>query len=177
MWITAGVLVVLIIIAGVTGGESSDNESEDAAPKTSQPVPTENTAPKADSPSSPTERPAPAATETPTPRTSAPPATTTRTERARTPGQANAIRAAQQYLSISGFSRTGLISQLEFEGYSTADATYAVDHLDIDWNEQAVRSAETYMDVMPFSQSGLAEQLEFDGYTPAQAAHGAASQF
>ncbi|RWZ60127.1 hypothetical protein EQV77_02215 [Halobacillus fulvus] len=85
--------------------------------------------------------------------------------------QQNAIGAAEDYISFSGFSRTGLIEQLEFEGFSTEDATFAVDNIQVDWNEQAVISAEQYLDTMSFSRSGLIEQLEFEGYTPEQATY------
>lgn len=89
-----------------------------------------------------------------------------------TPGQENARRAAESYLETAPFSRTGLIGQLKFEGYSTKDATYAVDHVGANWNEQAAKSAESYLETSPFSRSGLIEQLEFEGYTPAQARYG-----
>lgn len=46
-----------------------------------------------------------------------------------TPSQRNAVRKANSYLSFQGFSRTGLIKQLEFEGFTTEQATYAVDSL------------------------------------------------
>jgi hypothetical protein len=50
--------------------------------------------------------------------------------------QKNAVRSAKQYLSVQGFSRDGLIHQLSSDygsGYSVADATVAVDSLNIDW--------------------------------------------
>lgn len=56
--------------------------------------------------------------------------------------QQNAIDTARDYLDYTGFSRSGLIDQLEYEDYSTEDATFAVDYLDVDWNEQAVIVAE-----------------------------------
>ena len=59
--------------------------------------------------------------------------------------QKNAVRSAEQYISMSGFSRAGLIEQLSSEhgnGYEVSDATVAVDSLNIDWNEQAVRTAK-----------------------------------
>ena len=90
-----------------------------------------------------------------------------------TAGQENALRSADDYISMSGFSRSGLIEQLEFEGYSTADASAAVDSLNIDWNEQAARSAKDYVSMSGFSRSGLIDQLEFEGYTPQQAEYGA----
>ena len=42
---------------------------------------------------------------------------------------------------LSGFSRSGLIDQLKYEGFSTEDATVAVDSITVDWNEQAARKA------------------------------------
>jgi hypothetical protein len=93
--------------------------------------------------------------------------------------QANARRSAEQYLSMTGFSRKGLIEQLSSDagdGYDLADATAAVDSLTVDWNEQAVRSAKQYTDMMGFSCSGLVEQLSSDagsGYTDSQARFGA----
>lgn len=92
-----------------------------------------------------------------------------------TVSQSNALRAANSYLDVMGFSRSGLISQLEYEGYMTDDATYAADNCGADWNEQAARSAKEYMDLTAFSRTRLIEQLEYVGYTPEQAAYGAAS--
>lgn len=88
-------------------------------------------------------------------------------------GQANAVSSAESYLEFSAFSRSGLIKQLEFEGYSKAEATYAVDKVDPDWNEQAAASAKAYLEMSAFSRASLIQQLEFEGFTSAQAAHGA----
>jgi hypothetical protein len=93
--------------------------------------------------------------------------------------QLNAVRSAQQYLSISGFSRDGLINQLSSDagdGYSVADATAAVDSLNVDWNENAAKSARQYLDISGFSCKGLIEQLSSsagDKYTIEQATYGA----
>ncbi|MGE3150664.1 MAG: Ltp family lipoprotein [Pseudorhodoplanes sp.] len=93
--------------------------------------------------------------------------------------QKNAVRSAKVYLSMTGFSRLGLIEQLSSpfgDKYSEADATAAVDSLSIDWNEQAVRTAKVYLKMTGFSCDGLIDQLssEFgDKYTPSQAAYGA----
>ena len=88
-------------------------------------------------------------------------------------GQRNAIESAENYLSFAAFSRSGLIEQLEFEGYSRADAKFAVDSLDVDWSEQAAKSAASYLEMSSFSLSALIDQLEFEGFTPEQAAYGA----
>ena len=73
---------------------------------------------------------------------------------------------------MTAFSRSGLIEQLEYEGFSTEDATYAVDNLNADWNKQAALSAEQYLEMTSFSRSGLIEQLEYEGFTSAQAEYG-----
>jgi len=93
--------------------------------------------------------------------------------------RSNAVRSAKQYISLQGFSRSGLIQQLSSDfgdGYDVADATAAVDSLNIDWNEQAVRSAKQYLSLQGFSCNGLIEQLSSsagDGYTVSQATYGA----
>lgn len=89
-----------------------------------------------------------------------------------TAGQENARRSAENYLDTAAFSRKGLIGQLEYEGYSTADATYAVDAVSPDWNEQAAKAAKNYLDTSAFSRSGLIEQLKYEGYTEQQAVYG-----
>lgn len=93
--------------------------------------------------------------------------------------QKNAVRSAKQYISMTGFSRDGLIEQLSSEygdGYEVADATVAVDSLNINWNEQAVKSAKNYLDMTGFSCNGLIEQLSSsagDKYTTSEANYGA----
>ena len=72
-----------------------------------------------------------------------------------------------------GFSKSGLIKQLEFDGYSSGDATYAAENCNVNWNEQAAKSAKNYLDTMPFSKSELIHQLEFDGYSKEEAEYGA----
>jgi Host cell surface-exposed lipoprotein len=95
-----------------------------------------------------------------------------------TASQDNARRSAESYLEMSAFSRKGLIQQLSSsagEGFSRADAIYAVNHIDVDWNEQAAKSAKGYLDMSTFSRQGLIEQLSSDageGFTYAQAVYG-----
>jgi len=84
--------------------------------------------------------------------------------------QQNAVDKAESYLQYSAFSRTGLIEQLEFEGFSPEDATLAVDSLDVDYGEQAKKKAEDYIDYSAFSRSGLIEQLEFEDFSPEDSA-------
>lgn len=93
--------------------------------------------------------------------------------------QKNAVRSAKQYISMSGFSRDGLIQQLSSSagnGYKVSDATVAVDSLSIDWNKQAARSAKQYLDMSGFSCKGLIQQLSSSAgskYTVSQATYGA----
>ncbi|MGO1544038.1 MAG: Ltp family lipoprotein [Gulosibacter sp.] len=86
-----------------------------------------------------------------------------------TVSQREALESAESYLSFMNFSRSGLIDQLEYEGFSTADATYAVDNVGANWDAQAIGSAESYLDFTAFSRTGLIEQLEYEGFTASQA--------
>lgn len=92
-----------------------------------------------------------------------------------TVSQENALEKAESYLDFAAFSRSGLIKQLEFEEFSTADATFAVDTVTVDWMVQAGKKAESYLEFSSFSRSGLIDQLEFEGFTPDEAEHGANS--
>lgn len=85
----------------------------------------------------------------------------------------NALKASKNYLEYTAFSYSGLVSQLEYEGYSTEACTYAVDNCGADWNEQALKSAVNYLEYTAFSHSGLISQLEYEGFTPDQATYGA----
>lgn len=84
----------------------------------------------------------------------------------------DALSAANQYLATMPFSHDGLIHQLEYEGYTNEDATYAADNCGADWNQQALLAAVNYLDSMPFSSDGLAHQLEYERFTSEQAAYG-----
>ena len=86
--------------------------------------------------------------------------------------QRNARLKAAQYLQFLAFSRSGLIEQLEFDGFSTRDATYGTDAQKATWMRQAARKARQYLDTMRFSRAGLISQLEFEGFTSAEAAYG-----
>ncbi|NNH07649.1 hypothetical protein HLB10_11220 [Cellulomonas fimi] len=90
--------------------------------------------------------------------------------------QQNAYRTAVSYLDFSAFSRSGLAHQLEFEGYSAADAEFALARLEaegsVDWNAQAAAKAASYLEFMAFSHAGLVEQLVFEGFSPEQAEYG-----
>jgi hypothetical protein len=90
--------------------------------------------------------------------------------------QQQAVQSAKQYLGMGGFSRTGLIKQLEYEHFSEDDATYAVDNITVDWNQQAAKSAKQYLSMGGgFSHDGLVNQLTYEGFTESQAEYGASA--
>jgi hypothetical protein len=89
-----------------------------------------------------------------------------------TPGQRNALSSAQSYLRSSAFSKSGLVEQLKYEGYSSSDARWAVAHVRVSWNAEAVESAKAYLRSSSFSRQGLIEQLEYEGFTHSQAVYG-----
>ena len=96
-----------------------------------------------------------------------------------TPGQENALQAANDYLDYAPFSKAGLIDQLSSsagDGYPVADATFAANHVDADWNEEAYKAAKSYLDYSSFSLQGLIDQWSSsagDQFTQAQAEYGA----
>ena len=92
-----------------------------------------------------------------------------------TVSQENAIKKAESYIRYSGFSRQGLIEQLEFEGFSNADSIFAVDNITVDWNEECAEKAQNYMEYSSFSRQGLIEQLEFEGFTSTEIEYGVAA--
>jgi len=172
-WILGGVFA-LIVAAGVAAGNNGDTAAKVALPTaTPAPYPTlppEQKAANAKASTAPKAPPAPTAAPTLTavppitakPKPAPPPLTT---------AQAQAIGAAKDYLAFDHFSRTALIRQLEFDKYTRPDATYAVDHITVNWNEQAAGAAKDYLSFDHFSRAGLIEQLEFDGFTRAQAVY------
>ncbi len=77
-----------------------------------------------------------------------------RQEKAERRANRRALESAESYLAMSGFSKQGLYEQLSSsagEGFTQAEAQYAVDHVDVDWNKEAVESARSYLDMSPMS--------------------------
>lgn len=103
--------------------------------------------------------PTPNPTPTPTPNTKP------------TTSQKNALAKAKEYLDFIGFSRDGLIGQLEYEKFSHADAVYAVENCGANWRDQAVRKAKEYLNNIAFSYSGLVDQLVFEKFSNADAVY------
>ena len=168
-----GAVILVIIVAANAGKKTPDTtnasstQSTTALPATAPPT----TAPPATAP--PTTA-APTPTAPPTTTAPPPPPAPALSNQAQ-----NAVREAKDYLNTSDFSRQGLIDQLDSSsgsGYSVADATAAVDSLNIDYNAQAVKSAKAYLGLSGFSCQGLIDQLDSTSgsqYTVDQATYGA----
>ena len=87
-------------------------------------------------------------------------------------GNAGAEAKAESYLNSSAFSYTGLIEQLEYEGFSESEAKYGADNCGADWKQQAVKKAKSYLSSSAFSYSGLKDQLLYEGFTEDEAQYG-----
>lgn len=161
--IVAGVVVLAAIIGIVAAfsGTDEDKTITATAQSTTEQRPVVSAAASA-----------PATTSTATTVAPTTRVTTAPTTAALTAGQKNAIGTAQSYLRFSGFSRQGLINQLLFEKYSVEDATFAVDHIGANWNEEAAETARAYLRTSSFSRQGLIDQLIFEKYTRAEAEYG-----
>ena len=83
-----------------------------------------------------------------------------------------AYLSAVQYLKHQHFSRSGLIDQLKYEKFTSLQAVYGVNHLDVSWYRQAVLVARDYLEHQHFSRSGLIDQLVYEGFTYSQAVYG-----
>lgn len=83
-----------------------------------------------------------------------------------------ALNKAKSYLKSSSFSKSGLLKQLEFEGFTSKEAKYGVQKCGADWKEQAAKKAASYLKSSSFSKERLIKQLEFEGFTAEEAAYG-----
>ncbi|GGK86554.1 hypothetical protein GCM10007382_03130 [Salinibacterium xinjiangense] len=159
-------ITTIALISGVANVSESTTAVAPAATSTATPAPRVTAKP------TPTTKPAPELTPTATPAPTVAPAPPKPVE---TVSQSNATRKAQSYLNYSSFSRTGLIDQLIFEGFSAEDATYGTDTVGADWGQQAAGKAKSYLDYSAFSRDGLIDQLLFEGFSAEEAEFGVAS--
>jgi hypothetical protein len=138
-------------------------------PNTSTPVPT----PASETSVKPSVENSPSPSElVPTQSESGDEAPSTEPQSNETVSQKNARMKASDYLDYTSFSRTGLIEQLEFEGFTLDDSTYGVDSLNVDWMNQAALKAKDYLEYTSFSRQGLIEQLLFEGFSAEEAEYG-----
>lgn len=82
--------------------------------------------------------------------------------------QQNVIKKAQSYLKFSGFSRQGLIEQLEYEGFTPDDSTFGADNAGADWNAEAAEKAASYLKFSAFSRDGLYEQMAYEKFSDSE---------
>ena len=67
-----------------------------------------------------------------------------------TVSQQNAVRSAEGYLATQPFSRAGLIKQLSSsygERFPKKDAIFAVNHIEVNWNQEAAKAAKQYLQI------------------------------
>ena len=174
--------VVLFIIGGALMPDSTPEQTEQSAALPDDPAEPASEEAAASAPASPTP-PSPPRDSAPGAADGAPANNVTAAPSGSpasgnlTAAQRNAVRSANSYLQLSGFSRQGLIDQLSSEfgdSYSVGDATVAVNSLSTDWNTQAARSAVSYLDLLGFSCRIDQLSSEFgDKYTVEQATYGA----
>ena len=161
--IVVGALLLVGIGGAIASSRSSNNNSTAGTTTASTPAVTAAATAKAAATAAPTAKAAPTAPAGPT----------------LTNQQKNAAQSGRSYLNFTAFSRQGLIDQLSSaygDKYAVADATIAVDSLNVDWNAEAVQSAKSYLKISAFSCQGLIDQLDSqygDKYTVAQATYGA----
>lgn len=164
--VVLGVIVIAIIAAAASGSKNHGNGLSGSATNASAGTRTRtSTTPRASKPA----KPAKPASKPTKPRPSL------------TGPQQQAVEAAQNYLSMGeGFSRAGLIQQLSSaygSGFPQNVAVFAVNYLNVNWDEQAVQAAKNYKSTVGgFSCSGMIQQLSSSagsGFTYAQAVYGA----
>ena len=117
--------MALVLLASACGGGSDSAELEALREEVASLKATTTVAPTTTA--APTTTVAPTTTAAPTttvaPTTTAAPTTTVY----ESVGERNARKSAESYLGYSAFSRSGLIDQLEYEGFTTSQAEYGVD--------------------------------------------------
>jgi Host cell surface-exposed lipoprotein len=166
--VLTSLITTVALIGGIAGASNSNTALAPAAMSTSSPAPKVTAKPT--STPKPTAKLTPSSTPTPAPTVApAPP------KPVESVSQSNASRKAQSYLSYTSFSRSGLIDQLVYEGFSAEDATYGADAAGADWAQQAAGKAKSYLEFSAFSREGLIDQLLFEGFSADEAEFGVSS--
>ena len=84
--------------------------------------------------------------------------------------QVQAIQTAKDYLDTMPLSQTELLQMLTVESINLEDAKFALEYLDIDWNQEARKKAKEYCKhKIGFSKVKLKAQLLFDHFTEEEA--------
>ncbi len=85
-----------------------------------------------------------------------------------------ALSKAKSDLAAQAFSLQGLIVQLNYGGYTMAEAQYGAEHAGANWNHEAVLSAKQNLTSRAYSSKGLVQRLEVAKFTVSQAKYGVA---
>ena len=84
--------------------------------------------------------------------------------------QVQAIQTTKDYLDTMPLSQTELLQMLTVEDINLEDAEFAIEYLDIDWNQEARKKAKEYCKhKIGFSKVKLKAQLLFDHFTEEEA--------
>lgn len=84
--------------------------------------------------------------------------------------QVQAIQTAKDYLDTMHLSQTELLQMLTVENIDLEDAKFAIEYLNIDWNQEARKKAREYCKhKIGFSKVKLKAQLLFDHFTEEEA--------
>jgi Host cell surface-exposed lipoprotein len=161
---------------GAIASSASSSAAVSSAPASKPSTPTANTGAIGSSASS-------SAAVSSAPASSAPSTPAAPASPSMTVAQEQAVDAAEAYLSEGqGFSREGLLGQLTSSaanGFEQADAEFAINDLNPNWDAQAVDAASGYLsEGQGFSQQGLVQQLTSSagsGFTEAQAEYAISS--
>ena len=74
----------------------------------------------------------------------------------------NALKSAQNYIDMMAFSEQKLYDQLTSEygeKYPAEAAQYAIENVEVDYNQEALEAAMNYQEIMPMSNQQLFDQL------------------
>lgn len=160
-------LVLLMLIIGACGALLGGNDTKEEKATTEQKNTTKDTT-KEDST---TEEVTKDKTTTEEVTTEAPETEEKKNEATRQ--QKAALGKAKTYSNIMHMSKQGIINQLtsEIEGFSQADAQYAVENLKADFKENALKKAETYAKTQNMSNDAIYNQLtsSIEGFTAEEA--------
>ena len=84
--------------------------------------------------------------------------------------QVQAIQTAEDYLDTMPLSQTELLQMLAVENIDLEDAKFAIEYINIDWNQEAQKKAKEYCKhKIGFSKEKLKAQLLFDHFTEEEA--------
>ena len=72
-----------------------------------------------------------------------------------------ALKKAQSYIDHSSFSENDLRGQLEYHEFSSEAIQYALDNVEVDYQEECIEKAESYLRHTSFSENDLRGQLEY----------------